>query len=175
MKAWLRGLQLFIVFVTGRVPVKSYRHAVYRLVGIKLGRHTTVAWRTAFFAPERVSIGNNSVLGNDCFIDGRSGVTIGNNVAISGHVHMYTLQHDPQAPKFDSVGAPIVIDDFVYIGSRATLLPGVTIGQGSVVAAGSLVTRNVPQYVIVAGVPAKIIGTRPRNLSYTLRSHVPFQ
>lgn len=175
MKAWLRGLQLFVVFITGRVPVKLFRHAVYRMLGIKIGRHSTVAWRTAFFAPERVSIGDNSIVGNDCFIDGRSGVRIGDNVAISGHVHLYTLQHDPQSPTFDSVGAAIIIDDFVYIGSRATLLPGVYVGKGSVVAAGSVVTKDVSPYTIVGGVPAKLIGTRTSDLSYTLRSHVPFQ
>lgn len=175
IKAFARGFELLVLFVVGRIPSHHFRLLVYRLAGVKIGRHSTFQWRTVFYAPERISVGNHSIIGNDAFLDGRRAIRIANNVNIAGHVHIYTLQHDPQSNSFESVGAPVEIQDYVYVGSRATILPGVTVGRGAIVAAGAVVTKDVPPGTIVGGVPARVIGERRSSLEYSLKSRMPFQ
>ncbi|MGX7724529.1 acyltransferase [Rhodococcus sp. 5G237] len=172
----LRGFRLYCIFLVGRVPNHRFRLFVYRnLFGVKIGTGTSMHWRTVFFAPEGICIGENSIVGNDCFLDGRRGIKIGSNVNISGHVQIFTLEHDPNAPDFGVVGGEVQIQDRAYIASRSTLLPGVTVGEGAVVAAGAVVTRDVSAYTIVGGVPARPIGERSRELTYELGYHLPFQ
>jgi len=88
---------------------------------------------------------------------------------------IYTLQHDMESPSFDAVGAPVIIEDYVYIGPRAIILPGVRIGYGAVVGAGAVVTKDVPPYAVVGGVPAKFIHERNHDLDYTPDFAMPFQ
>ncbi|KIC69480.1 acetyltransferase [Pseudarthrobacter phenanthrenivorans] len=128
-----------------------------------------------FFAPRGIALGNNSIVGNDCFLDGRLGLSIGDNVNIGGHVQIFTVGHDPQSDSFGTKGGPVRVDDRAYVASRATVLPNVRIGEGAVVAAGAVVTKDVQPYTIVAGVPAVPVGKRTRDLSYELDFHMPFQ
>jgi len=94
-------------------------------------------------------------------LDGRSNIIIGNNVDISSETNIFTWEHDIESPIFDSKGAPVIIGDWVYVGTRSTILPGVTIGEGAVVAAGAVVTKDVEPWTMVGGVPAKFIKKRP--------------
>ncbi len=97
-------------------------------------------------------------------IDSRGGcIRIGNYVDISPEVNIWTLEHDPQDPKFASKGGDVIIEDFVWIGNRAVILPNTIIGKGAVVAAGAVVNKEVEPYTIVGGVPAKKIGERNPN------------
>jgi maltose O-acetyltransferase len=171
-----RGFRLYLATLIGHVPVHAFRLFMYRQVfGVKIGRQTSVHWRTRFYAPHGITIGDNTILGNDLFLDGRFRLTIGNNVNIGGETAIFTAEHDPNDPQFGMVGAPVVIEDYVYIASRSTILPGVRIGRGAVVALGAVVTKDVPEYTIVGGVPARVIGQRSRDLRYTLDFHMPFQ
>lgn len=171
-----RGFTLFVAFCVGRVPVHRFRLLVYRRVlGMSVGEGSSVHWRAAFYAPRGVRIGDHCIIGNDVFLDGRRGITIGENVNIGGHVQVFTMEHDPQHVGFGATGAPVVIGDRAYVATRATVLPGVTIGEGAVVAAGAVVTRDVPPFTIVGGVPARHIGERRRDLDYQLDYHLPFQ
>ncbi|WP_460722185.1 acyltransferase [Microbacterium aureliae] len=175
LRDYWRGLILFTLFVCGRVPWHQFRLLTYRVAGVRVGRRSTIHWRTVFFEPQGITIGNHCIVGNDAFLDGRRGLSLGDNVNIGGHVQIYTLQHDPQSSSFATVGGPVVIEDRAWVASRATILPGVRIGVGAVVAAGAVVSRDVPDYSIVAGVPARQVGTRSRNLEYSLDYHLPFQ
>ena len=72
-------------------------------------------------------------------------------------------------PGFRAIAQPVIIEDYVFIGPRAIILPGVTLGKGAVVAAGAVVTKDVEPFSIVGGVPAKVIGERePKELHYRL-------
>ncbi len=119
--------------------------------------------------PGGLKIGANSIINQHCRLDSRGGLSIGSNVSISADVCILTADHDIQSPKFAGRSAPVVVDDYVYIGTRAMILPGVSIGVGAVVAAGAVVTRNVAAYSVVGGVPARLIGQRNRTLNYNPR------
>jgi acetyltransferase-like isoleucine patch superfamily enzyme len=106
------------------------------------------------------------VVGAFCRLDGRGTLRIGNNVNISSYTIIEAGSH--HFVTFADHYAPIVIEDHVWVGTRALILQGVTVGEGAIVAAGSVVTRSVPPYTIVAGVPARKIGERPKEIAYRL-------
>ncbi|MDQ3142566.1 MAG: acyltransferase [Bacteroidota bacterium] len=106
--------------------------------------------------------------------DSRGGkIKIGNFVDISPEVNIWTLQHDYNDPHFGTKGADVEIDDYVWVGNRVTILPGIHVGMGAVLAAGSVVTKNVPEWTVVAGVPAKPIGKRPSD-QFPRKPYNPF-
>lgn len=134
-----------------------------------MGRGTFIQLRCRFMNGRKVQLGQNNVINFGCLMDGRKfQITTGDNVSIGPEASILTLGHDPQCPDFSDIGGDVKIGDRVWIGFRAIILPGVTIGEGAVVAAGAIVSRDVPEYTIVAGVPASPIGTRSRELHYEL-------
>lgn len=171
----LQGFSLFLVNAAGHIPSHRIRRLVYRLFGVKIGRGSIVHWQTRFFKPSGVDIGEHCNIGNGAFLDGRCGLKIGDRVATGAEIMIYTLQHDIDSPSFEPVGGPVTIEDYVYIGPRVIILPNVRIGKGAVLAAGAVVTRDVPSYAVVAGVPARIVRERNRNLDYRPDFAMPFQ
>jgi acetyltransferase-like isoleucine patch superfamily enzyme len=101
-------------------------------------------------------------------MDARGGLKIGSHCNISAEAAIWTAEHDIQSPEFAMTQAPVVIGDRAWICFRATVLPGVNIGEGSVVAAGAVVTRDVPPFSLAGGVPARVVGKRAGNLIYQL-------
>lgn len=161
-------LRLRLLAEVGKLPSHRLRNFFYRRAGMALPRSSSIHWRAEFYSPERIAIGEHTVIGDSAFLDGRSGLTIGANVNLGSHVSIYTRQHDIDAPDFAEVGAPVVVGDYAFIGSHAIVLPGVTIGQGGVVGAGSVVTTDVEPYTLVVGVPARFVRHRSRDLRYQL-------
>lgn len=165
---WVDGRDYFIE-LAGVIPSHFLRLFLYRHVfRVKIGESTSIHRACRFYRPVGVSIGRNSVINRGALLDGRAGLNIGNNVSISEGCCLITLEHDPNSPNFAFRGAPIHVEDYVFIGAQAMILPGVTIGEGAVIGARAVVTKDVAPYNIVAGVPAKPIGERSRNLAYTL-------
>lgn len=173
-KAFWGPFSLLLLTFVGYVPIHAFRKAYYRACGMKIGK-SAFHWRARFFAPSGIRIGDYTTIGNDAFLDGRMGLFIGDCVNIAGEVRIFTMQHDIDSPSFASVGGPITIEDYAYLGTRVTVLPGVTVHKGAVVASGSVVTKDVPEYTLVGGIPAKRIRERSKNLSYKLGQHHPFQ
>ncbi len=173
---YYQGFGLYMITLVGLVPSHHFRRFVYQYVfGLQLGRGSIIHWETRFFRPSGIKIGEYCNIGNNAFLDGRHGISIGNCVSTGAQVMIYTLQHDIDSPSFDVGGGPVTIDDYVYIGPRALILPNVRIGRGAVVAAGAVVTRDVPPYAIVGGVPARFIRERRRDLDYRPDFAMPFQ
>jgi len=165
---WIDAKDYFIE-LTGVIPSHSVRLFLYRRVfHVAIGKTTSIHRRCRFYRPAGVSIGAHSVINRGVLLDGRSGLRIGNNVSISEGTQILTLEHDPNSPDFGWRGASVAIGDRVFLGARATILPGITVGEGAVVAAGAVVTHDVEPYTIVGGVPARLIGERRRDLSYQL-------
>lgn len=119
-----------------------------------------------FFTGTAVKIGSNSIINRNCYIDGRAGIEIGNNVSISPEAYILSLDHDPQSINFDTIPSRTIIHDYVWIGVRAIILPGIDLKEGCVVGAGAVVTKTPEPYTIIAGVPAVKIGERTKELNY---------
>ena len=154
------------------IPSNLVRLSFYRKMGMKIGVGSCIFRKCYLQQLDKITIGNHCIIGFCCRLAGRGTLTIGNNVNVSSYVILETGSHD--LVTFESVYKPIVIGDNAWICTRAIVLEGVTIGEGAVVGAGSVVTKDVPPYSIVGGVPAKIIGKRLREISYTLGVPVAF-
>lgn len=184
MKAFLLQLVRYVTnSVIGHVPSAAVRHLWYRRVnGIEIGAGSTILMSTYLYTGVRrrgrepaIVIGRNSVINRQCCLDGRGGLRIGDNVSISPGVWLLTDQHDMNDPWFVESFGPIVVEDYVWVGSRATILPGVRIGRGAVVAAGAVVTKDVEPFEVVGGVPARRIATRSTDLRYEIRHRPAFE
>lgn len=191
---------VYLATLTGFIPSHTIRLFLYRyFFRIKIGRDSSVHWLARFNQPTGIEIGHNTIIGNDAFLDGRYArvwekgqsrlhgyikeffnpttrpLRIGNNVSIAGEVRIFTMQHDVDSPFFAEVSAPVIIEDYAVIGTRVTILPGVTVGKGAVVASGAVVTKHVEPYTVVGGVPAEFIKNRSKDLRYTLKYARLFQ
>ena len=120
------------------------------------------------YKPKQIEIGEHTIINYGVLLDGRRGLSIGDNVSISEGTIILTLGHDTDDPEFGLEGAPVRIDDYVFIGSYARILPGVRLGKGCVVAAGAVVTKDVEAFTIVGGIPATFIRRRNEDLRYQL-------
>lgn len=159
----------YMLKLVGYIPSHYIRRFLYRLDGVKIGKGSTIHMGAVFYFPETIVIGKDSIIGENAVLDGRDKLVIGDHVDIASEVMIYNAEHDINSPDFKAITAPVEIGDYVFIGPRAIILPGVKIGRGAVVGAGAVVTRDVPEYTIVGGVPAKIIGERKiKNPSYKL-------
>jgi maltose O-acetyltransferase len=153
----------------GNVPSHLFRRLVYAMAGIRMGTGSTIHTGARFYNPSKIRIGADTIVGERATLDGREDLIIGDHVDIASEVMIYNAHHDINDEYFSPVVKPVHIHDYVFIGPRAIILPGVTIGKGAIVAAGAVVTKDVAEGEIVAGVPAKSIGKRKReNLNYRL-------
>lgn len=156
------------------VPCAAIRRLFCRLLGMRIGKGSELAMGIYLQMPSRVTIGRDTYINRGVWLDGRGIVKIGNSVTISPRVTISSAGHDAQSTTFEYVSAPISIGDYAWVGINATILKGVTIGEGAVVAAGAVVTKDVEPYAIVAGVPARKIGERTQGLDYKCRMPEPF-
>ena len=165
------GLFLYLANLIGLIPSYNIRHFFYRnIFRVNLPQDSIIHLGCKFFHPHGVSIGHNSIIGRNAFLDGRDKIYIKDNVNIGFDLHIYTMDHDINDPKFGGIHhEPVIIENWVYIGSRVTILPGVKIGEGAVVASGAVVTKDVKPWTMVGGVPAKFIKKR-KKLDYKLET-----
>lgn len=158
------------------IPSHALRRISFRLAGLTFGRGCSFLMGCEVRSPRRVHIGDNCVFNKNVLLDGRGGpLVIGNNVDVAQEAAIWTLGHDVHDDYHCDKPGPVTVGDFVWIGHRSIIMPGVTIGRGAVVAAGAVVTHDVPAMAIVAGVPAKIIGERRSKLLYTKFHRPPFE
>lgn len=185
---------VYLATLSGYIPSHTVRLFLYRyFFRIQIGKDSSIHWRAEFNLPSGIKIGHNTIIGNDAFLDGRSKrvwnnkepkllmyfkdlihpknppLVIGNNVSIAGEVRVYTMEHDIDDPHFCEISGPVTIEDYVVIGTRVLILPGVTIKEGAVVASGAVVTKDVEPFTVVGGVPAREIKKRSQDLQYTLK------
>jgi acetyltransferase-like isoleucine patch superfamily enzyme len=159
---------LFRVLVM-KIPLHFVRDVFIRFSLKSVGKQTSFLMGVEFRRGKNIVVGSNTVVNRGVLIDGRGGmVVIGSNVDIAQETYIWTLEHNVHDDFHTPKGADVIIEDYVWIASRVTILPGVTIGRGAVVASGSVVTKDVPAMHIVGGVPAKTIGLRRSKLFYQL-------
>ena len=164
------GGERLIDYTISQIPSHHIRKLLYKGLGAKLDKNVVVYHNAEIRAPFMLKIGEGTIIGDHAILDSRSGLTIGKNVNLSSNVSIWTLQHDHRDPLF---GYPpshkrlfTVIEDRVWLGCNVIVLPGVTIGEGAVCCAGSVITKDVEPYSVVAGIPAKKVNERPKNLKY---------
>ena len=158
----------------GRIPSRTLRYGYLKAWLGGYGQGTSVQMGNRFLNGRKVFLGERNVINWGCVLDGRKfAIRTGSDVSIGPEATILTLGHDPQSPDFADLGGDVTIGNHVWIACRALILPGVRIGEGAVVAAGAVVTRDVEPYTIVAGVPARKVGERNRDLRYKLDYH-PF-
>ena len=171
LKVFIGGLIAFIYNrIVGGLPIRSLRRAYLAAWLGKMGDGTSVQMGCRFLNGRKVHFGERNVINFGCLFDGRKyHICIGSDVSIGPEASILTLGHDPQSPDFADRGGDVIIGNRVWIGYRALILPGVTIGDGAIVGAGAVVTKDVEPFTIVGGNPARKIGDRNRDLKYKIR------
>lgn len=155
-------------FIFNKIPFHFIRLFFYRSVmKFQVGSGSSIGLKTRCDTTEGLILGKNSVINGNCRLDTRGRIIIGDNVSISEDVIILTVDHDMNKKDFSGRKRGVEVDDYVFIGTRAMILPGVKIGRGAIIAAGALVTKDVPEFSVYAGVPAKFVKQRPENLNYS--------
>ena len=166
---WWLDFGLFVADFIGGCPIWTVRKIVFNLYGLKIGKNSKIHVFCRFFQLNNISIGQDSVVGEFAFLDGRDKLLIGDHTDIASHVLIFNSEHDINDAYFTATTGPVMIGDYVFIGPRVTILPGVKIGKGAVIAAGAVVTKDVPAGKIFAGIPARQIGERKlKDFNYRL-------
>lgn len=143
----------------------------------RIGPRVHIMSGVKIMSPQKVTIGHDVLINNHTKIGGQCGVTIGNYVLLGYNVNIVSENHAYQDPKHPIMqqgfyGAPITIEDDVWVGANAVILPNVTIGRGAIVGANAVVTKDVKPYSIVGGVPAKVIKNRFNKAELLIASKI---
>lgn len=175
----IRGYHRWMMIETGMIPSHHIRNIIYRhLYLVDIGKNVAIYYGAEIRAGINLHIGEGSIIGDKAILDARNGISIGRNVNFSTGVHIWTEQHDHSDPQFlclSDSSFRVEIGDRSWIGPGVTILHSVNIGEGAVIAAGSVVTKDVEPFSIVAGIPAKKIGNRNTDLRYSLAGeHLSF-
>lgn len=149
--------------VISNLPSKRLRLWGIRKMGLKASPMIRIYAGVHIRSPKNIKIEDGVSIGPKVLLDGRKGLTIGKNAVIAYEAIIWTLNHDYNDIHFCSKGAPVNIGAYAWICSRSIILPGINIGEGAIVASGAIVTKDVPPYSIVAGIPAKVIGLREKK------------
>ena len=161
--------ELMLLRFVGHIPIHAVRLFFYKLAGLKIGKGSRIHMWCNFYNPVNIEIGEDTIIGNHAFLDGRAKLQIGNHVDIASSVMIYNSEHDLDSEDFNAVEELVIIEDYVFIGPRVVIQPGVTIKKGAVVAAGAVVAKDVEAFTVVGGVPAKFIKERKnKNPHYRL-------
>jgi len=166
--------QILFNDVITHIPVRWIRVMFFRSLVQKCGNGIGLLRGIEVRQGKNITVGDRAVINKRVLLDGRGGpLVIGEDVDIAQDTSIWTLEHDVNSSTHATIGGEVIIEDHVWIASRSTILPGIRIGRGAVVASCSVVTKDVPEMAIVGGVPAKVIGRRDNPLTYRL-NHMPW-
>ncbi len=163
-RLWIEALWLLAqwMFVRSQIPGSTHRLLILRMFGARIGSGVKIRPGLRVKFPWRLMIGNHAWIGEDVWIDNLADVAIGAHCCISQGAYLCTGNHDWTAVGFNLRIAPICICDSAWVAARTVVAPGVTIGEGSVLALGSVATRSLQPWSINTGNPATPVGARPR-------------
>ncbi len=150
------------------IPSFRLSNIILRFIGNKIGKGVTIHNGIRLVLPTRLEIGDNSTINNKVYLDTRKGIKIGSNTMIGRECQIFTLTHDIFDEEFKAHGEQVIIGDNVVIFPSVKIMPGIRIGNNAVVYPGSIVTKNVEENAIVAGIPAKKVAKREVEIKYTL-------
>jgi len=149
---------------THRSKLNILKRIMLKKVFKKIGYNVNVRPYLKFVSGKNISLGNNSGIGERSFLQDFAEIKIGDNVLIGDQVTILTVNHGTKRDQLirsqQNEYNQVIIGNDVWLGTKSIILPGVNIGNGAVIAAGAVVTKNVPEYALVGGVPARIIKYR---------------
>ena len=164
------GLMLKMVKKTGFLPSQTIRLFIYRHVFfVNMGQGVVIYGGTELRRPHRITIGEGTIIGDSCVLDGRKGLSIGCHVNISSEARIWTEQHDVNDPSFGTAASSgaVSIGDRCWISSRSVVLPRTNVAEGCVLASGSVLTKSTEPFGVYGGIPARRIAERIHDLEYT--------
>jgi acetyltransferase-like isoleucine patch superfamily enzyme len=178
VKRLLNGWMIYRVKRLGKIPSQKYRIFILKhIFRMDISAKVVIySWDT-IRAPWNISVGEGTIIGNDAYLDGRNYLKIGRNVNISGRATIHTEQHDINDSYFRSLqsGGMVTIEDRAWVSSNTIILPGVKVGEGAVLAAGAVMTKDAEPFSIYVGIPAKKIKARNNELKYEFDgTYLPF-
>lgn len=168
----LSGLEMSSIWFTSQLPCNWLRILVLRLWGAKIGADVAVQRGLRVRAARRLSIGDHVYIADHVWMDALGGIEIQDHVSINADVQIWSGTHDWRSPGFETVLSAIRIEDHAWICSRSSVLPGVVIGRGAVLGAGSTASRSLPPMTLSVGVPARVVATRPGPLAYDISARL---
>lgn len=161
MLRYIWGIVWFVLFrPTPKIGFNRWRILLLRCFGARIGKNCVIHPSAKFWLPSNLEIGNWVAISERSFLYSVDKITIGDSVTISQEVFLCCASHDISSPIMELIYKPITINDQAWIASRAFISPGISIGEGAVVAACSVVTKNVSGWTVVAGNPARPIKNR---------------
>jgi len=171
LDGYMYGYMRYCIIQTGKIPSFRVRNSLYRFVFyMKITKKTVIYSGCEFRSPWNIKA-DNCVIAGGCIFDGRRGIEIGEHVVFGSGVHIWTEEHSIDDPYFSVLtenAQPVYIETRAWICSDSTILPGVTIGEGAVIASRACVTRTCEPFGVYAGVPAKKIKERNKKILYEL-------
>ena len=170
IKAVYYAITLLGNVAINKIPSRHLRRWFYLAMGAKMGKNTFPSRRVEILLPRGLKLDDGVAVGWFAELDARGGIIVGHDTNISSHVKLITGSHDIDDPDFTADFRPINIGHHCWIGTGAIVLQGVTIGDGAVVAAGAVVTKDVPSFEVWGGIPAKCIRKRIKDVRYTIGS-----
>lgn len=168
IKCLYYAVTLFGNIMINKIPSRHIRKWFYRLMGAKLGRNTFPCRRVEILLPKGLKLADNVAVGWYAELDARGGIIVDHDTNISSHVKIITGSHDIDDPDYTADFKPVYVGHHCWIGTGAVILQNVSIGDGAVVAAGAVVTKDIPAGEVWGGVPAKYIRKRNCELSYKI-------
>lgn len=154
---------VFLNYFVSYIPFWFIRKFIYRLFGMKIGKKSRINMRCIVWQPWRIKIGHHSIINEKCLLDGRGTLDIGNYVSISYDTIIYTASHYSNKESFEGYKKDCQIKDGVWIGARSVILPGTIVNDKAIIAAGSIVNKEIPSLEIWGGNPVKFIKNRDLN------------
>ena len=145
---------------TPRWCLNGWRCRLLRLFGAKIGNDARIQGSAKVWQPWKLTVGDNSWIDGGVYLYSVDDIRIGSNVVVSDGAFICTASHDIDSQMFELSTKPIAIGDNAWVCSRAIVLPGVSVGEGAVVAAGAVVTKDVDSWAVVAGNPARKVSNR---------------
>lgn len=157
--AWMAFAVVFYRPFAGPV-FRNYRSFILRLWGAKIGKRCAIAAGAKIWAPWNLTLGDYVAVANGAELYAVAPIVMGSHITISQDAYICTASHDISTRLKPLVYKPIRVDSYAWVCARAVILPGVTVGEGAVVACASVVAKNVEPWTVVGGNPAKFIKHR---------------
>lgn len=155
---------LMTTSILPNIPSQTIRNYGLRLLGVRMSSNVKFYYGFSVRSPKKLIIEDGVSIGPKVLLDARCGLTIRKSAVIAYDAIIWSLNHDYNDINFCGKGSPVEIGAYAWICSRSIILPGITIGEGAVVASGAIVTKDVEPYTIVGGIPAKVIGKRDKKM-----------